>query len=294
MNRIGAHLLIWMSPVSEWTSGESDDAARIFSKIREMGFDGTEIAIGDPTKIRLETVNRVRKELERVGLQCSCAGGLGENENLVDEDVNIRNRGKEYLKRFIDICSDLGSDVLAGVLYGTFEMSKGRGRTKEEWNRAVKSIQDAADYGKTKNVKLCLEPVNRYENYLLNTAEDGVSLVKDIGRGNVGLHLDTYHMNIEEKDFYEPIVGSKGYLAHVHCSENDRGIPGTGHVNWDEVFKGLSEIGYSGWLVIESFYGPMREIPIVTSVWRKLADNVDDIPRVGLEFIREKMEEYGI
>jgi len=244
--------------------------------------------------IEFKLIEKTRKELEKIGLECTGCAGMGKNENLIDDDETIRERGRTYLKRFIDICSDLGTDTLDGVLYGTFEMSKGRGRTQEEWDRAVKELREMADYAKEKNVTLCLEVINRYETYFLNTAKDGVQLVKDIGKDNVKVHLDTYHMNIEEKDFYTPIIESKGYLGYMHCCENDRGIPGTGHVNWDEVFKGLSEIGYDGWLVIESFYGPMKEMPIATSVWRKLVDDIDDIPREGIKFIREKMKEYGL
>jgi len=287
MSKVGAHLLIWTCELNE-------DTVKIFHKVKEMGFDGIEIPLINPMEIEFKLVEKLKKELDKVNLMCTCCAGLGKSENLIDEDESIRKRGKEYLKRFIDICSDFGSDTLDGVLYGTFEVLRGRGRTQEEWDLAVNSIQDIADYAKDKDVTLCLEVLNRYETYFLNTAEDGVSLLKDIGKDNVKLHLDTYHMNIEEKNFYTPIVKSKGYLGYVHCCENDRGIPGTGHVNWDEVFKGLSEIGYDGWLVIESFYGPMREMPIASSVWRKLADNLDDIPRQGLKFIREKIKEYGL
>jgi len=236
----------------------------------------------------------MQKHLAKMRLECTCGGGLGKGENLIDEEENIRERGKRYLKKFIDICSDLGSYTFCGVLHGAFEMSKGRGRTKEERDLAVESIRGIAEYAKDRKITLCLEAINRYETYFLNTADDGVRLIKDIGKDNVKLHLDTYHMNIEEKNFYPPIVKSRGYLGYVHCSENDRGIPGTGHVNWDEIFKGLSEIGYNGWLVIESFYGYIKEIPIASSVWRKLADSIDDIPRQGLKFIRGKIGEYGL
>lgn len=287
MSKVGAHLLIWTSTLNE-------DTVKIFHKVKEMGFDGVEIPLINAMEIEFKLIEKLRNELEKINLECTCCAGLGKNENLIDDDESIRERGKSYLKRFIDICSDFGTDTLDGVLYGTFEMSKGRGRTQEEWNLAVKLIREMADYAKDKKVTLCLEAINRYETYFLNTAEDGVCLLKDIGRDNVKLHLDTYHMNIEEKDFYTPIVKSKGYLGYMHCCGNDRGIPGTGHVNWDEVFKGLSEIGYDGWLVIESFYGPMKVMPVASSVWRKLADNIDDIPRQGLKFIREKMKEYGL
>lgn len=287
MSKVGAHLLIWTARVDE-------SVIPILHKIKEMGFDGVEIPLMSPMEIEFKLVEKLRKELEKINLECTCCGGLGKNENLIDEDESIREKGKACLKKMIDLTHDFGTDSLDGVLYGTFEMSKGRARTQGEWDLAVRILREMADYAKEKNVTLCLEVINRYETYFLNTAEDGVRLLKDIGKDNVKLHLDTYHMNIEEKDFYTPIVKSKGYLGYMHTCENDRGIPGTGHVNWDEVFKGLSEIGYDGWLVIETFSGPMKEIPIAASVWRKLADNIDDIPREGLKFIREKMKQYGI
>ncbi len=287
MNKVGAHLFIW-------TSSLHKNIFEVFRKIKEMGFDGVEIPLVNPMEIEFKLVNKMRNELEKIGLECTCGGGLGKNENLVDEDESIRRRGEKCLETLIDICADFGSDVLAGVLYGTFEMSKGRGKTKEEWQRAVNLIRDAADYAKDKKVTLCLEVINRYETYFLNTAEEGVRLLKEISRENTKLHLDTYHMNIEEKDFYNPIINSRGHLAHMHCCSNDRGTPGRGHINWDEVFQGLAEIEYDGWLVIESFYGPIPSVPIATSVWRKLANNIDDIPEQGLKFIRDKIKEYKL
>jgi len=287
MSKVGAHVMIW-------TSNLKEDAIKVFNKVKEMGFDGVEIPLVNPMEIEFKLVQKMRTELERINLECTCGGGLGKNENLIDEDKSTRERGKDCLRKLIDICSDVGSKYLCGVLYGTFGMSRGRGRTPQEWDLAVNLIKDVANYAKDKKVTLCLEVINRYESYFLNTVEDGVRLVKDIDKDNVRLHLDTYHMNIEEKDFYTPIVKSKGHLEYMHCCENDRGTPGTGHVNWDELFRGLSEIGYSGWLVIESFYGPIKEIPVISPVWRKLADNIDDIPLQGLKFIREKMKEYKL
>jgi len=259
-----------------------------------MGFDGVEIFLPDPLNIDFQLIKKIRSELDKLELACTGSAGMQRNENLIDEDKTIRERGKAYLKKFIDISSDLNVEILAGVLYGTFEMSKGRGRTEEEWDRAIELVGEGADYAKEKNVTLGLEVINRYETYFLNTAEDGVRLAKAIDRDNVKVHLDTYHMNIEEKDFYTPIVKTGKYLGHMHCCGNDRGIPGTGHINWDDIFKGLSEINYHRWLVIETFYGPIEGIPVAASVWRKMADNLDDIPREGLKFIREKAKQYGV
>jgi len=287
MSKVGIHLLTWTSTLDE-------NALKYFHKAKEMGFDGVEIFLPDPLNIDFQLIKKIRSELDKLELACTGSAGMQRNENLIDEDKTIRERGKAYLKKFIDISSDLNVEILAGVLYGTFEMSKGRGRTEEEWDRAIELVGEGADYAKEKNVTLGLEVINRYETYFLNTAEDGVRLAKAIDRDNVKVHLDTYHMNIEEKDFYTPIVKTGKYLGHMHCCGNDRGIPGTGHINWDDIFKGLSEIDYHRWLVIETFYGPIEGIPVAASVWRKMADNLDDIPREGLKFIREKAKQYGV
>lgn len=287
MSKVGIHLLTWTSTLDE-------NALKYFHKAKEMGYDGVEIFLPNPMKIKPKLIEKMRNELEKLGLECTGSAGLGANDNLVDENKSIREKGKAHLKKWINICSDLNCHDLAGVLYGTFEMSKGRGRTQEEWDLAVDSLKEIADYAKDKKVTLGMEVINRYETYFLNTAEDGVRLVKAIDRDNVKVHLDTYHMNIEEKDFYNPIIKTGKYLGHMHCCGNDRGIPGTGHINWDDVFKALSEIDYHQWLVIETFYGPIEGIPVAASVWRKLADNLDDIPREGLKFIREKAKQYGV
>ena len=101
-------------------------------------------------------------------------------------------------------------------------------------------------------------------------------------------------MNIEEKNFYDPIINVGSSLCLLHCSENDRGIPGSGHVNWNEIFQALSDINYKGWLVIESFFEPMKDVPVASSVWRKLAASRDEIPREGVKFLRNKVKEYNL
>lgn len=287
MGKVGVHLLVW-------TINLEENLAGYFEKAKSAGADGVEVPVMSPMKLDFKTAKKIGQGLEKFGLQCTCGGGLGKDPSLIDEDVNVRKKGKKYLKRYVDICVDMGSHLIAGVLYGGFEVSLGRARNKNEWLWAVEGLQEVAGYAKEKKVTLCLEVINRYETYFFNTAEEGIKLIKNIDRNNVKLHLDTYHMNIEEKNFYTPIVKSKGYLGYMHCCENDRGIPGTGHVNWDDVFKGLSEIGYNGWLVIESFYGPIKQMPIASSVWRKLANSPDEIVIQGVKFIRKKMKEYDL
>ncbi|MCD6318506.1 sugar phosphate isomerase/epimerase [Candidatus Aerophobetes bacterium] len=287
MSKAGVHLLVW-------TINLEENLAGYFEKAKLAGADGIEIPVMNPMELDFKITQKIARNLERFGLECTCGGGLGRDPSLINEHVDARKRGRKYLRRYVDICVDMNSHFLAGVLYGGFEVSLGRARNENEWLWAVEGLQEVAEYAKEKKVTLCLEVINRYETYFLNTAEEGIKLVKDINRDNVKLHLDTYHMNIEEKNFYTPIIKSKGYLGYMHCCENDRGVPGTGHVHWDEIFKGLAEIEYDGWLVIESFYGPVKQMPIASSVWRKFANSPDEIAIQGLKFIRKKMKEYDL
>lgn len=285
MAKACVHLMSWISQLDETNMN-------VLEKAKNMGFDGIELPMVDAMEMSSTFLKKIRTELDRLDMECLCAAGLGKNENLIDSNPEIREKGRKLLRRLIDIASELHSPSIAGPLYGTFEMSVGRGRTEEEWNIAVDSLGEAADYAKEKDVTLCLEVLNRYETYFLNTADDALSLVKEIGRDNMKIHLDTYHMNIEEKNFYDPIVACGEYLGYMHCSENDRGTPGSGHVNWDEVFQALAAIKYTGWLGIETFHGPISFIPVASSVWRKLA--TEDIPNHGLLFLRKKQEQYGV
>jgi D-psicose/D-tagatose/L-ribulose 3-epimerase len=288
MVKIGCNLQIWKSKLDEETIS-------LFSKVKDMGFDGVELPMAHVMMISQKIIDETRNELEKLNLGCTICGGLGKGENLVDDNELIRKNGIKILKKFIDIAYDLGSNLVIGPLYGTFAMADiGRAKTQEEWDRAVVYLREIADYAINKQVTLGLECINRYESYFLNTANEGLSLIRDIGKDNVKIHLDTYHMNIEEKNFYDPIINVGSSLCLLHCSENDRGIPGSGHVNWNEIFQALSDINYKGWLVIESFFEPMKDVPVASSVWRKLAASRDEIPREGVKFLRNKVKEYNL
>ncbi|HSV31188.1 MAG TPA: sugar phosphate isomerase/epimerase [Atribacteraceae bacterium] len=278
-----------------WTSHLSDETITLFSKVKDLGFDGVEIPLAHAGRVDQPLIDRARRELDRLDLDCTTCGGLGRPDNLIDDDPEKRRRGMDMLRKYLDITAGLGAEFMVGPHYGTFGMADlGRARTGEEWNRAVTLLREIADYARDKKVRIGLECLNRYETYFLNVAEDGVKLVEEIGRDNIGVHLDTYHMNIDEKNFYDPIKTAGAHLFLLHCSENDRGIPGSGHVNWDEAFRALAEIDYHGWLVIESFFEPMEDIPVATSIWRPIAPSREAIMGEGVKFIREKAREYSL
>ncbi len=288
MSKVGVFLWAW-----EGTDKLSEQTFKVFDRVKEIGFDSVEIPLLDPMEQKPAFISKMRQYLNKIGLDYTCAAGLGKDENIIDDDKSIRDKGRILFERYLDLCSDLGSKLVSGVLYA-FEISKGRGRTQAEWDRAVDTLGAMGDYAKKKGVTIGLEVINRYETYFLNTAADGVDLVRAIGRDTVKVHLDTYHMNIEEKNFYDPIKACKGYLGYIHCCENDRGAPGTGHVNWDEVFRALKEIDYRGYLTIETFAGNMKAAPIATSVWRKYEKTTEEVVIKGLSFLRSKTKQYGL
>jgi D-psicose/D-tagatose/L-ribulose 3-epimerase len=287
MSILGMNLLTWRVTLDE-------SMFAYFRKSKDMGFDGVEVPLRNPLDIPPAFIQKMRQELDELGLERACIGGLGPDSSLVDDDESIYQRAKVYLKKHIDICHDLNCRSLNGVLYGGFKVQKDRCRTQEEWDRVVHGLREVADYAKPKNVMLGLEVINRYETYFMNTIDEGLQLLRHIDRDNVKLHIDAYHMNIEEKNFYDPVIRAKGKVGHVHCCANDRGIPGTGHINWDEFFKALVDIDYHGWVSLEAFFGPVEGKPVMMCLYRNTAAHVDDLPREGVKFLREKTNQYGV
>ena len=282
MVKFGVHLFLW-------TESFNDSALYLISKAKKMGFDGVEIPLMEIEAINIE---KTRRELKRNDVECLGSIGLPLKYDVASSDEETRRRGIEYLKRCVEIISELRGDAINGVIYTAWGKITGKSRTEEEWQYSVESLKEVCRYARDYGVTLGIEPVNRFETYFLNTAADAVKLVKDVGEPNVKVHLDTFHMNIEEKSFYQPIKDVGELLFHLHCCENDRGVPGTGHVDWEGVFKALSEIGYDRWLVIESFVPEMEKLAASTAIWRKIAPSADAIALEGLKFLKEMAKKY--
>jgi len=282
MVKFGVHLFLW-------TERFDKPAIRLIEKAKRFGFDGVEIPLMELDVIDVEAT---RRELKKHEMECIGSLGLSLEHDITSDDENIRRNGIEFMKRCVDVVSQLEGDAINGVIYIAWGKIVGRSRTPEEWKRSVKALKEVCRYAYSYGISLGLEPVNRFETYFLNTAEDAVKLAKDVGEPNIKVHLDTFHMNIEEKNFYDPIKMAGDLLYHMHCCENDRGIPGTGHVNWDEVFQALSEINYDRWLVIESFTPEIKKVAASTAIWRKIAPSADAIAEEGLKFIKQMAKKY--
>lgn len=269
-----------------YTAEFTKEDLSLLEKISEMGFDGVEFnVVGSPTF----PAEKLPEKLEETGLKATFTTTLSEDQDLINPDEDVRRTGIEFLKEMTDLVSACGGDVLGGVNYAAWGKLPGRMRTDKEWNRCRDCLKEVAQYAQTKDVDIAMEPVNRFETYFLNTAKDGKKLAEEIGEPNVGVHLDTFHMNIEEKNFYDPILDVGDKLYHFHICENDRGVPGSGHVNWRETFSALKKIDYDRAVVVESFVPEIEEIANQTAIWRQIAPSAEAI----LEGALEVFEEYG-
>jgi len=276
--KYGAYGLIWSPEFKE-------EQLYLFEKLKNMGFEGIEVPLGYPFLGSLP-VSGIKRKREETGLRCVCSTGLDEERNIISPDPGRRQKGIDFLRRCIEMSADLGSDVLSGVLYAPWGGFTGEARTSNEWGYCKEGLSKVAEVAKECSVFLAIEPVNRFESYFLNTAEDGRKLIEEIGHPNIKLHLDTFQMNIEEDSLYKAIKTAGDLLYHFHCCASHRGIPGTGHIDWVGVFRGLTEVGYERWLIIESFnVEAAREFGKQAAVWRELAAP-DRIAKEGLDYLK--------
>jgi D-psicose/D-tagatose/L-ribulose 3-epimerase len=266
-----------------WTARVGPAEAPLFQRIREWGFDGAELFISadEPSDIP-----RVRKMLDDAQLDRTTCGVLPRDAHLVSSDPAVRAQAVRFLTRCIERTAELGARLICGPLYAALGLMTGSRRTENEWNWAVEGLQAAARRAQELGVTICVEPLNRFETYFLNTAADAARLVKDVGSPHVRILFDTFHANIEEQNPARALRSIAPELGHVHISENDRGIPGSGHTDWSGIFKTLCEIRYDGWLTIESFAKPEPDLASAACIWRDLAPSGDELARQGLQFIK--------
>ncbi len=231
-----------------------------------------------------------RALLEKHDLKSVCSLGLPQqNWASVNPDGAI-----DHLKVAIDKAADMGSLALSGVTYGGIGERTGVPPTMQEYDNITKALSAAAKHAKMRGLLFGIEPVNRYENHLLNTGWQAVEMIERVGAENMFIHLDTYHMNIEEKGAGNGILDARKYLKYIHLSESDRGTPGSGTCDWDEVYATLAAIGFKGGLAMESFINMPPEVGYGLAVWRPVASNMEEVMDNGLPFLRNKAKQYKL
>jgi len=188
----------------------------------------------------------------------------------------------------------MGATVFTGVTYSAIGRRIAGIPGDEYWEYAAKALKEAARFAADYGVVVGIEPINRYESFLVNTCEQGMKLREMIGEPNVALHLDAYHMNIEEADFYEPTRKAAPFLRHYHLSESHRGTPGTGRVDWEAIYRALASVDYSGLVGMESFCEVSGAMAAATCMWRKMANSSDELLTKGLSFLKGlEAKHYG-
>jgi D-psicose/D-tagatose/L-ribulose 3-epimerase len=257
----------------------------LLPKIKASGFDGIEVPILDPASFPADTVGR---ELDRIGLARTAVANVPGGSSLASPEAGLRQRARDHVSACVKAARDLGAATLSGPMYTPVGFLTGVRRTAEEWKWAVDSWQQLAPVAEAAGLEIGLEPLNRFETYFLNTAADAARLCGEIGSPSIGILLDTFHANIEEKSIGEALRQAAPHLKHLHVCENDRGIPGSGHVAWDEFFETVAAIRYDRWLTIESFGFSLGELSTAAAVWRDLASTPDAIAFEGVKFLRAR------
>jgi D-psicose/D-tagatose/L-ribulose 3-epimerase len=266
-----------------WSATYDDSVRALLPLIKERGFDGVEVPLfrtpGFPAAA-------IRRDTEANGLECTICSVLVQGLSLISEDADVRRKTVSHLRDAIKSIADAGARMIAGPLYSPVGYLPGRRRTADEWNWAVEGYRSLISTLEENQVTLAIEPLNRFETFFLNTAADAAALCDDVGHPNIGVLFDTFHANIEEKDIAAGYLTVGKHLRHVHTCENDRGTPGSGHVDWDGVFQALRELRYDGWLTIESFGFALGELSAAASIWRDIERTPESIAFDGVQFLR--------
>jgi D-psicose/D-tagatose/L-ribulose 3-epimerase len=269
-----------------WAEQFGPDKFPLLRTIKEHGFDGVEVPLFQAAGFNSGALRRALEEHELEATACSV---LPAAYSLIDTDSDVRNRTVTHVSDCVKAAANAGISIVAGPIYSPVGYLTGRRRTQEEWSYAVAAYQTLAPVLESYQVHIAIEPLNRFETFFLNTTADAARLCEEIGHPNVGILWDTFHANIEEKQPAEELKKAGRFIKHLHTCENDRGTPGTGHVNWAEFFGVVRAIGYDGWLTIESFGFSLGTIAAAASIWRDLAPTVDEIAWKGVEFLKRSV-----
>lgn len=281
MKGFGVHTSMWTM------SWDPDGAARAIAAATEWGVDFIEIALLQPAKTDAAAG---RAMLEAAGMRSVCSLGMPDHawpSRAPDEAI-------AFLTAVLDKAAGLGAEAVTGVTFGGIGERTGAPATEAELDNVARTLQAVCKLAKSHGLLFGIEPVNRYETHLMNTAAHGVAMIEKVGAENLFLHLDTYHMNIEEKGAGNGVLVGREHLKYIHLSESDRGTPGEGTCDWDEVFATLAAVGFEGGMAMESFINMPPEIAYGLSVWRPVADSAEEVMGKGLPFLRNKAAQYGL
>ena len=268
-----------------WTTSVSADHRPILEDLKKTGYDGVEVPVFDGTP---DDFARIGRMLDEIGLERTAITVIpGVEKNPLSADPADRKRAVDYLNWSADCTAALGADTIGGPLHQTLGHFSGAAPTEEERKRARDVHTLVGDHAQKQGVRLALEAINRFECYFANTMDDLSAYTRSLGHPAIRTMYDTFHANIEELDPVAAFTRNRDEVIHVHISENDRGVPGRGHVPWAATYHALKASGYDGWLTIEAFGRGLPELAAATRVWRDFSESPEAVYRDGYRSIRD-------
>ncbi len=281
MVRFGAHGFVW---VGEWTTETGNHA---IAQAGETGFDFIEIPLLDPAGFDAKSH---RAALQAAGIEATCSLVLPKDAHMPHDPEGA----KRFLVAALDKVAEVGSRYLGGCIAYSLGTLTGRPPTAAERQTVVECLTEIAAEAEQRGITLALEACNRYETYLYNSLADTRDTILKVGAPNLKLHADTYHMNIEEEGFYNPIVETADVLDYIHMSESHRGLVGTGTIQWDDVWRALAKIEFDGSLVLESFAAINPDLAAATCLWRPTNQPSEVLARDGFAFLKSGAAKHGL
>jgi D-psicose/D-tagatose/L-ribulose 3-epimerase len=269
-----------------WARTWSDDQLPFFARARQAGFDAVEISLINGGDFDIEPY---REALNQFGCKPNCIMGLTPETDITSPDQSIRTAGIGYLKRALEAAGKLGSPILCGLPYVQWLYFPDEGDFQPYRDRCANALREVATVAADNGVTICLEVINRFETFIFNTVIEALVFLQQVDHPAVKLHLDTYHMNMEEDNVADAIRAAGHQLGHFHCVASNRKLPGKGQLNWYEIRQALDDIGYDGGLGIEAFPLPNTETGRMVHTWRPLVNDLDADARQAAAFIRQRL-----
>jgi D-psicose/D-tagatose/L-ribulose 3-epimerase len=276
--RLGLNTFLFTSPFN-------NKSTKLFAQFKRWGFDTVELPIEDPSHI---DPHHVKRELDKAGLVCgSICACMGPDRDLRGTPRQ-QKIGMNYLTRLLDQMVVLDCPSLIGPVYSATGRADAVPKPlyKQQWKTVVKHLKTLSKYAQERGKQICLEPLNRFETDFINTCDQALQMVKDVGSPALKIQLDTFHMNIEEKNQAAAIRKAGKLLAHLHACGCDRGTPGNDHIDWPGIAQALKDIGYQGDIVIEGFATNVKLIARAAAIWRQIEPTQEDIALKGLKYLQ--------
>jgi D-psicose/D-tagatose/L-ribulose 3-epimerase len=278
--RFGVNTWVWTSPLN------TDELGRLATHVAEMGFDHIEVPIEGDNEVDYARAGEIARDR---GLTVSACAAIGPDQDLISPDPATRAGGMSYIRGAIEAARGLGATNLIGPMYSAVGRTWQQAPDEREKDMELLTgeLRELSDYAGEHGVVLCIEPLNRFETSFINLTSQAIELVDRVGHPACGLLLDTFHMNIEEKNQAAAILKAGKLLGHFHACGSDRGTPGGDHIDWKSIVKALKEVGYEGDVVIESFTTDVKVIARAAAIWRKIEPKRDNIAVDGLANLKK-------